>query len=129
MKASTKFALTLIAGVTAGAAAVHVLYAQATPPSYVVVEIEEITDAAAFSAVTQRPQTDAAARIQQAGGRYVARTDKITALDGTAPKRMIVIAFDSLEKAKALNEIPSQKEINASRAKNTKSRSFIVQGM
>ena len=42
---------------------------------------------------------------------------------------MIVIAFDSLEKAKAFNEIPSQKEINTNRAKNTKSRSFIVQGM
>ena len=94
-----------------------------------VTEIEEVTDAAAFSAVTQRPQAEAAARIQQAGGRYVARTDKITALDGTPPKRMIVIAFDSLEKAKAFNEIPSQKEINTNRAKNTKSRSFIVQGM
>ena len=129
MKSSAKFALTLIAGLTAGAAAVHVLYAQGTPPSYVVTEIEEITDAAAFSAVTQRPQAEATARIQQAGGRYVTRTDKITALDGTAPKRMIILAFDSLEKARAFNEIPSQKEINASRAKNTKSRSFILQGM
>ena len=129
MKSTAKFALTLIAGVTAGAAVVHVLYAQATPPSYVVTEIEEVTDSAAFAAVTTRPQGDANARIQQAGGRYVTRTDKITALDGTAPKRMIMIAFDSLEKAKAFNEIPSQKEINANRTKNTKSRSFIVQGM
>ena len=129
MKPSIKFAVTLFAGLSAGAAAVHVLYAQGTPPSYVVTEIEDITDAAAFSAVTQRPQTDAAARIQQAGGRYVTRTDKITALDGTAPKRIIIIAFDSLEKAKAFNETAGQKEINASRAKNTKSRSFIVQGM
>jgi uncharacterized protein (DUF1330 family) len=129
MKLSTKFAVTLVAGLTAGAAAVHVLYAQGTPPSYVVTEIEEVTDAAAYSVVAQRPQAEAAARIQQAGGRYVARTDKITALDGTPPKRMIVIAFDSLEKAKAFNEIPSQKEINTNRAKNTKSRSFILQGM
>jgi uncharacterized protein (DUF1330 family) len=129
MKSSTKFAATLVAGLTIGAAAVHVLYAQGTPPSYVVTEIEDITDAAAFSVVTQRPQAEATARIQQAGGRYVTRTDKITALDGTPPKRMIIIAFDSLEKATAFNEIPSQKEINANRAKNTKSRSFIVQGM
>jgi uncharacterized protein (DUF1330 family) len=129
MKSSTKLAGTLVAGLIAGAAAVHVLYAQGTPPSYVVTEIEEVTDAAAFSVVTQRPQAEAAARIQQAGGRYVARTDKITALDGTPPKRMIVIAFDSLEKAKAFSEIPSQKEINTNRAKSTKSRSFILQGM
>jgi uncharacterized protein (DUF1330 family) len=129
MQLNMKFALTLLAGVAAGGFAVQVLHAQASPPSYVVTEIEEITDAAAFAAVTQRPQPDAAARIQQAGGRYVTRTDKITALDGTPPKRMIMIAFDSLEKAKAFNEIASQKEINANRTKNTKSRSFIVQGM
>src|SRR5437763_10053129 len=92
MKSTTKFVLTLIAGVAAGAAAVHVLHAQGTPPSYVVTEIEEVTDAAAFSTVTSRPQGDANARIQQAGGRYITRTDKITALDGTSPKRMIVIA-------------------------------------
>ena len=129
MKSTAKFAVTLVAGLTIGAGAVHVLYAQGTPPAYVVTEIEEVIDAAAFSVVTQRPQAEAAARIQQAGGRYVTRTDKITALDGTPPKRMIVIAFDSLEKAKAFTTIPSQKEIDANRTKNTKSRAFIVQGM
>lgn len=129
MQLNMKFALTLMAGVAVGGVAVQVLHAQASPPNYVVTEIEEVTDATAFAAVTQRPQPDAAARIQQAGGRYVTRTDKITALDGTPPKRMIMIAFDSLEKAKAFNEIASQKEINANRTKNTKSRSFIVQGM
>src|SRR5437016_142495 len=128
MKLNIKVAL-ILAGAAAGGGIVQVLHAQGTPPSYVVTEIEEVTDAAAFSTVTQQPQTDATARIQQAGGRYVARTDKITALDGTAPKRMIVIAFDSLEKAKAFTTIPSQKEIDANRTKNTKSRSFIVQGM
>jgi uncharacterized protein (DUF1330 family) len=122
-------ALSMLAGVALGAVAIQGLHAQATPPSYVVTEIEEVTDAAAFSAVTSRPQGDANARIQQAGGRYITRTDKITALDGNPPKRMIMIAFDSPEKAKAFNEIPTQKEINASRTKNTKSRSFIVQGM
>jgi len=110
MKSSVKLLVTLVAGLTTGAAAIHVLHAQGAVPSYVVTEIEDITDAAAFSVVTQRPQSEAAARVQQAGGRYVTRTDKITALDGTPPKRMIVIAFDSLEKAKAFNEIPSQKE-------------------
>src|SRR5437762_2931606 len=129
MKSITKFAVTLLAGSTIGAAAIHVIHAQGTPPSYVVTEIEDVIDAAAFSVVTQRPQAEATARIQQAGGRYVTRTDKITALDGSPPKRMIVIAFDSLEKAKAFTTIPSQKEIDANRTKNTKSRSFIVQGM
>ena len=129
MKSYLGLGVAILAGVTLGAAGISALHAQAKPSSYVVIEIEEITNAAAFSAVAQRPQTDAGARVQQAGGRYVARTDKITALDGNAPKRMIIIAFDSLEKAQAFNNIPSQKEINESRAKNTKSRSFIVQGL
>ena len=129
MKSITKFAVTLLAGSTIGAAAIHVIHAQGTPPSYVVTEIEDVIDAAAFSVVTQRPQAEATARIQQAGGRYVTRTDKITALDGSPPKRMIVIAFDSLDKAKAFTTIPSQKEIDANRTKNTKSRAFILEGM
>jgi uncharacterized protein (DUF1330 family) len=63
------------------------------------------------------------------GGRHITRTEKITALDGTAPKRFIIIAFDSEETAQAWNNSTSQKEINALRAKTTKSRSFIVEGM
>ena len=38
------------------------------------------------------------------GGHYIARTQNITALDGAAPpKRFIIIAFDSLEKAQGWN--------------------------
>jgi uncharacterized protein (DUF1330 family) len=54
------------------------------------------------------------------------RSEKITTLDGTAPKRFIVIGFDSAEKAKAWNDSPAQKEVNDIRLKSTKSRSFIV---
>ena len=63
------------------------------------------------------------------GGRYITRTENITALDGTPPKRFIVIQFDSVEKAKAWNATPQMAEINAIRAKATKSRSFVVEGM
>jgi uncharacterized protein (DUF1330 family) len=71
----------------------------------------------------------AAAVFKDLGGRYIMRTDKITALDGTAPKRFVVIAFDSAEKAQAWNNSPAQKDVNAIRVKTTKSRVFIVEGM
>jgi uncharacterized protein (DUF1330 family) len=129
MQVNTKIGLTLLAGVAIGAVAVEVLHAQATPPSYVVTDIAEISDPEGFKVVSQRPQAEAAARVQQAGGRYITSTDKITALDGAPPKRMIIIAFDSLEKAQAFNNSQGQKEINAIRTKTTKSRSFIVQGL
>jgi len=127
MNVNYKLALTLLAGVALGAVAIQSLHAQATPPIYVVTEIAEITDPEGFKAVTQRPEPARAA--QQAGGRYIIRTDKITALDGTPPNRMIVIAFDSLEKAQAYENSQVQKGVNASRTKLTKSRSFVVQGL
>jgi uncharacterized protein (DUF1330 family) len=120
--------LTLLAGVAIGASAIQGLHAQAKPPAIVVVDISEITDPEGFKAIPASPATSPTAVAAQ-GGRYITRTDKITAFDGTAPKRFVVIAFDSEEKAQAWNNSAAQKEINALRAKTTKSRSFTVEGM
>jgi uncharacterized protein (DUF1330 family) len=70
-----------------------------------------------------------AATIQTLHGRYLARTDKITALDGNAPKLSVIIAFDSKKKAQAWYNSAAQKEVTAIRTKTTKSRAFIVEGM
>ena len=56
------------------------------------------------------------------------RTEAITSLDGTPPKRFVVIAFDSIEKAKAWDASPGQKEVTDIRLKSTNSRSFIADG-
>jgi uncharacterized protein (DUF1330 family) len=53
---------------------------------------------------------------------------EITALDGTPPQRFVVIAFDSVEKAKAWDSSALQKEVNDLRKKSTKSRVFIADG-
>jgi len=129
MKTRYTVALSMFAGVALGAAAIQALHAQAKPPVYAVVDIAEITDPEGFKAIGQRTNETAAAVFKDLGGRYIMRTDKITALDGTAPKRFIVIAFDSAEKAQAWNNSPAQKEVNATRVKTTKSRVFIVEGM
>ena len=122
--------LAMLAGGAIGAAAVNGLSAQGKPPgAYAVVDISEITDPEGFKALGQRTNEAAAANFKDLGGRYIVRTDKITALDGTAPKRFVVIAFDSAEKAQAWNNSPAQKDVNAIRAKTTKSRVFIVEGM
>lgn len=60
------------------------------------------------------------------GGRYVVRSQNITAVDGVAPKRFVVIAFDTPEHAKAFSE---RSDAQAIRAKTTKSRSFLVEGL
>ena len=127
MNTKYKMVLAMLAGAGLGAAVIQGLHAQAKPPAIVVVDINDITDPEGFKAVTQRPTASTATVLQ--GGRYVTRTDKITALDGTAPKRSIIIAFDNAEKAQAWYNSPDQKKINEIRAKTTKSRVFIAEGM
>jgi uncharacterized protein (DUF1330 family) len=128
MKTQYMIALGMLAGVGLGAAAVQGLHAQAKPPAYFVIEINKITDAEGFKVITQRP-TGGADVAKELGGHYIARTDKITGLDGTAPERFIAYAFDSVEKAQAFNNSPYMKEVNAIRDKTTQARSFIVEGM
>ena len=94
------------------------------PPRYVVVEIEEITDGNGFEALRQTADATAV-EVQSEDGRYFARTEKVTALDGSAPKFFALIAFDNMTRAKAFND--GMKNNTALRAKVSKSRSFIVE--
>ena len=126
MKMLYSVSLSAIAGAMVGAAAISALHAQGTKPGYAVVDISEVTDPEAFKGITTSPTTTPTG---MAGGRYIMRTENITALDGTPPKRFVVIQFDSVEKAKAWNATPQLAEINAIRAKAAKSRSFVVEGM
>jgi len=118
----------MLAGFGLGATAIHGVSAQGmgkAPGAYAVVDISEITDAETFKQIGPKagPANDAA------GGKVIIRTEKITGLDGIAPKRFIVIAFDSVEKANAWHASPAQKEVDSLRMKSTKSREFIAEGM
>jgi uncharacterized protein (DUF1330 family) len=129
MNSKCKLGVAAIAGVAFGALAIHGIHAQAKPPVYAVVDISEITDPEGFKAIGQRTNEAGAAVFKELGGRYLARTSEITALDGTAPKRFVIIAFDSAEKAKAWHNSSAQKPVNDVRVKTTKSRVFLVTGM
>ena len=96
-----------------------------TPPVYLVVEIDEVTDAKGFEALRQTADATVV-EVQFEDGRYFARTENVTALDGSAPKFFAFIAFDNMTKAKTF--IDSMKNTTALRARATKSRSFIVEG-
>src|SRR5215471_12804376 len=90
--------LALIAFVSA--VAIRGLYARTTtPPVYV--EIDEITDANGFEALRQTADATVV-EVQSEDGRHFARTEKVTALDGSAPKFFALIAFDNVTKAKNL---------------------------
>jgi uncharacterized protein (DUF1330 family) len=116
-------ALTLLAGVAIGAAAVNGLNAQGTAPgAYAVIDISEISNPDLFKALLAKAEPPVVAF----GGKFLIRTEKLVGIDGTAPKRFVVIGFDSVEKAKAWDASPAQQDIDAMRSKSTKSRSFIA---
>lgn len=126
MKANQKLALALVAGVSVGGVVVQGLHAQAKAPAYVVVDIADITDPEGFKAIPPKAGPETLAPF---GGRYIIRTESITALDGIAPKRFVVIAFDSVEKAQAWKASASSRAVDAIRDKTTKSGQFLVEGM
>lgn len=124
MKSFIGLGLAMLAGAAVGAVAIGELRAQGKPGAYAIVDITEVTDPEGFKALLPKAGPAAA----EHGGQFIARTEKITGLDGDVPKRFVIIAFDSVEKAKAWDSSPAQAEVNAIRKKSTKSRSFIVDG-
>jgi uncharacterized protein (DUF1330 family) len=127
VKIQYAIALAVAAGLGLGAVATRGLNAATVrPPVYVVVEIDEVTDANGFEAFRKTTYAEIV-EAQMHDGRYIARTENITALDGSPPKFFAFISFDNMTKAKAFND--DMKKTNALRTSATKSRSFIVDGM
>ena len=125
MKGTFKLGLAVLAGLAVGAATVHGLHAQASPPTYAVIDIASISDPAGYAAIGPRGGPSVAAF----GGRFLARTDTIAASDGTPPRRIALVAFDSLAKARAWRASPAMQEIWAIQEKTSTSRIFFVEGL
>jgi uncharacterized protein (DUF1330 family) len=125
MKTSYNLAIAVAAGAAVGGSVVQGLHAQGTPPTYAVIDISNVTDPEGFKALIPKAGPATAAF----GGKFIVRTENITASDGTAPKRFVIIAFDSLAKAKAWDASEAQKEVTAIRMKSSTSRQFFVEGM
>ena len=112
----------LAAGIMIGAA-VGSLQAQGKPV-FVVAVFNEMDPA--FDAASK----GAPAAMAAAGGKLLARSDSPVALDGAmSPKRLTVISFENADKAKAWLKSDAMKEIEAARAKFTKSGVFMLEAM
>jgi hypothetical protein len=96
MKRLLTLGLPMLAGIAIGATAIQGLHAQAKPPTYAVIAVRKINDAATYkTGVLDK----AAPIITAAGGHFVVRTDQITSLDGTPPARFVLIQFRGSERA------------------------------
>jgi len=123
MKPHYALSATLVAGLAIGAALSTALRAQSTPPAYVVAEVA-IHDADVF-ARDYAPKV--AGTVQSYGGRFLT-SGKLTALEGNAPQRFVIIAFDSVEKARAWYDSPEYKPLLAIRKNTATTTLFIAEG-
>jgi uncharacterized protein (DUF1330 family) len=125
MKTNFTVALAMLAGVAVGAVAVQGLHAQGKPPVYYVGE-NDVTDPDGY-AKEYIPR--ARELIIAGGGRYVA-AGKATSLEGEPPKsRIVVLAFDSMEKIQAWRNSAAFKEHRKIGDKYAKFRSYAVDGV
>jgi len=71
----------------------------------------------------------AQANIKANGGRFLVAGQKITSLEGTPPKRVIVTAWDSIEKIDEWFNSPEFKDLRKVGDKYAKFRLFTVEGV
>ena len=126
MKTNYKVALAALAGISIGIAGARAVQTEAkTPPGYFIAEVEvhDLPTIQKYGAKV--PETLAPFNFH-----YLIRSDKTQALEGEPPKGAIVmIAFDSVEKARAWYDSPAYAAIKPLRQSAAKSRIFIVEGL
>jgi len=126
MTTNHKLALAVLLGVLigiAGGVSIHARQMKAAP-GYVIAEVE-VKDPATFKKYgDQVPGT-----LAPFNGHYIVRGGNPQAVEGSAPQRFVVIAFDSVEKAKAWEDSPAYEAIKPIRHSSAKSTVFIVEGV
>jgi uncharacterized protein (DUF1330 family) len=115
-----------------GAITVQGLHAQAKAPVYLVTEIN-VSDPDAYG---KEYAPKAQASIKAAGGKQIAiggaggfGANQVTAVEGDAPKRVVIQVWDSLEKMQAWRNSAAYKEARVIGDKLAKFRSYAVDGL
>lgn len=133
MNISRKFAAVLAAGVCVGVAVVQGFDAQQTkklPVAYIIAEVEKDASKPQDSEAARRYAQEAPKSLVPFNGRYVVLGGKVQTLEGDAPKGYIVVlGFDSVEKAREWYYSPAYEAIKPIRQNTTKSRLLLVEGV
>jgi len=124
MKKGSAVVLAALVGFSCGAAAALVANAQGKAPAYTFAGIE-VTEAATFQKYAEATRSS----IPAAGGRYVVRGGKTFVVNGTSPKQVVLIQWESFEKAKAFFGSDSYKELVPIRDKGSNFRAFVIEGI
>jgi uncharacterized protein (DUF1330 family) len=93
--------------------------------AYVIATVE-ITDPQGF----EEYRTMVPATIQQYGGRFIVRAGKMETLEGDwEPKRLVIIEFDSVERAKQWWACEEYADAKALRQRTAKTDLIVVEGI
>jgi uncharacterized protein (DUF1330 family) len=101
------------------------LKAQKSQVGYYIAEVFEMSNQDQFNTYAAGvPKT-----IEKYGGHYLVRGGKTESLEGEQPKRIVVIAFNSMADAEKWYNSPEYSAIRSIRLHSAKSRGFIVEGV
>ena len=125
MKTRFTILVSVMAGIAAGASAVQALHAQAKPPAFVVGEID-VRNPELFA---KEYLPNASKAVRESGGKYIVGGGKSVSFYGEPPKRIAIMAFESLEKAEAVFNSAAYKEAKATGNKYATFRIYAVEGV
>ena len=130
MGAQCKIGLAMLSCVAIGALASEALHAQARPPAYLIGQID-VSDPKGY-ADEYLPR--ARKIIKAHGGRLVAAAGaaatgaQVVAIDGEAPKRVVIYMYPSMEALQAWRNDPEYVQVRRVGEKYAKYHTFAVEG-
>ena len=101
-----------------------ILAAKPTAPAYYVSEFE-LTDPEGIKPYSAAVE----ASFTPFGGRYLVRGGRVESREGEPAKRIVMIGFPSLERARAWYDSPRYQELMPIRLRSARSRVYIVEGL
>ena len=122
MKTQHAVALALLAGIGLGAVAVQSLHAQTKPLAYVIAEID-VMDQDGYAKEYLPAATKAI------NPKFLSRGSKTISLKGEPPKRIVLFAFEDLDKAHAAFTSAAYNDAWTIGSKYAKFRIYAVEGV
>src|SRR5271163_3362161 len=126
VRINPKLALAMLVGVSIGALGAEVIYAQQAKvaPGYLIAEVEVTDPATMKKYVEQVPAT-----LAPFNHHYVVLDSKPQSLEGAPAKSIVIIAFDSVEKAREWYDSPAYEAVKPLRQSAATSRILIAEGV
>jgi len=124
MKIRTAVAVAITAGFGLGAATVGVIHAQGKPPVFVISEFEVTNMDGYIKEYAPKVQ----ALTKRNGGRLLAASNNVTAIDGRPPVRVAVLQWESMEKVEGNYGSAEYKDLRKIGDKYAKFRIYAVEG-